>query len=162
VGAGNPGGLLFPCPRRRQRHAAADLLGEMQRYAGAGNSNSSGFTGGPVPGSGRENSSRLEASPYAPPSYPVNPRRQQQLAPYRLKCDKEPLNNKLGPPDFYPQTPNCPEETLTKEYVQSGYKETVDGIEEAREIVLSNISYFCKPDIVVKCKEVKLGQYLLN
>jgi hypothetical protein len=36
---------------------------------------------------------------------------------------------RLGPPDFYPQTPNCPEETLTKEYVQSGYKETVDGIE---------------------------------
>ena len=36
---------------------------------------------------------------------------------------------RLGPPDFYPQTPNCPEETLAKEYVQSGYKETVDGIE---------------------------------
>ncbi|XP_047089188.1 LOW QUALITY PROTEIN: mediator of RNA polymerase II transcription subunit 12-like [Lolium rigidum] len=124
----------------------------MQRYAGAGNSNSSGFSGGPV-SSGRESSSRLEASPYASPNYPVNPRRQPQLAPYRLKCDKEPLNNKLGPPDFYPQTPNCPEETLTKEYVQSGYKETVDGIEEAREIVLSNISYFCKPDIVAKCKE---------
>uniref|UniRef100_A0ACD5WFF2 Uncharacterized protein n=1 Tax=Avena sativa TaxID=4498 RepID=A0ACD5WFF2_AVESA len=124
----------------------------MQRYAGAGNSNSSGFTGGPA-SSGRDNSSRLEASPYTSANYPVNPRRQQQLAPYRLKCDKEPLNNKLGPPDFYPQTPNCPEETLTKEYVQSGYKETVDGIEEAREIVLSNISYFCKPDIVVKCKE---------
>lgn len=80
-------------------------------------------------------------------------RRQQQLAPYRLKCDKEPLNNKLGPPDFYPQTPNCPEETLTKEYVQSGYKETVEGIEEAREIVLSQISHFCKPDTVVRCKE---------
>ncbi|XP_039825153.1 mediator of RNA polymerase II transcription subunit 12-like isoform X3 [Panicum virgatum] len=80
-------------------------------------------------------------------------RRQQQLAPYKLKCDKEPLNNKLGPPDFYPQTPNCPEETLTKEYAQAGYKETVEGIEEAREIVLSQLPHFCKPDVVVKCKE---------
>lgn len=124
----------------------------MQRYAGAGNSNSSGFSGGPASAGSRE-SSRLDVSPYAPPNYPLNPRRQQQLAPYRLKCDREPLNNKLGPPDFYPQTPNCPEETLTKEYVQSGYKETVEGIEEAREIVLSHISYFCKPDIVGKCKE---------
>lgn len=36
---------------------------------------------------------------------------------------------RLGPPDFHPQTPNCPEETLTREYVQSGYKETVEGLE---------------------------------
>jgi hypothetical protein len=36
---------------------------------------------------------------------------------------------RLGPPDFYPQAPNCPEETLIKEYVQTGYKETVEGIE---------------------------------
>lgn len=36
---------------------------------------------------------------------------------------------RLGPPDFHPQTPNCPEETLTKEYVQSGYRETVEGLE---------------------------------
>lgn len=35
----------------------------------------------------------------------------------------------LGPPDFYPQTPNCPEETLTKEYLQGGYREIVEGIE---------------------------------
>uniref|UniRef100_K4A4N6 Mediator complex subunit Med12 domain-containing protein n=1 Tax=Setaria italica TaxID=4555 RepID=K4A4N6_SETIT len=84
---------------------------------------------------------------------PLSFRRHQQLVPYKLKCDKEPLNNKLGPPDFYPQTPNCPEETLTKEYAQAGYKETVEGIEEAREIVLSQIPHFCKPDVVVKCKE---------
>jgi hypothetical protein len=43
--------------------------------------------------------------------------------------------------------------TLTKEYAQAGYKETVEGIEEAREIVLSQIPHFCKPDVVVKCKE---------
>lgn len=35
----------------------------------------------------------------------------------------------LGPADFHPQTPNCPEETLTREYVQNGYKETVEGLE---------------------------------
>lgn len=36
---------------------------------------------------------------------------------------------RLGPPDFYPQTPNCPEEALSKEVLQSGYRETVDGLE---------------------------------
>ncbi|XP_052162353.1 mediator of RNA polymerase II transcription subunit 12 [Oryza glaberrima] len=123
----------------------------MQRYAGAGNN--SGFSGGGGAGGGGRDSSRLDGSPYSANNYPLSSRRQQQLAPYKLKCDKEPLNNKLGPPDYYPQTPNCPEETLTKEYVQSGYKETVEGIEEAREIVLSQIPYFCKTDIVVKCKE---------
>ncbi|KAK3148637.1 hypothetical protein QOZ80_3BG0297530 [Eleusine coracana subsp. coracana] len=107
----------------------------MQRYGGA--NNTAAFS--------REN--------FSSASYPLNSRRQQQLAPYKLKCDKEPLNNKLGPPDFYPQAPNCPEETLTREYVQTGYKETVEGIEEAREIVLTQIPHFCKPDIVVKCKE---------
>ncbi|EEE51361.1 hypothetical protein OsJ_32377 [Oryza sativa Japonica Group] len=59
----------------------------------------------------------------------------------------------LGAPDFYPQTLSCAEETLTKEYVQSGYKDTVEGIEEAREIVLSQIPYLSKPDIATKCKE---------
>lgn len=44
--------------------------------------------------------------------------------PYILSCCF-----RLGPPDFYPQTTNCPEETLTREYLQSGYKETVEGIE---------------------------------
>ncbi|KAF0906429.1 hypothetical protein E2562_011427, partial [Oryza meyeriana var. granulata] len=122
----------------------------MQRYTGG--SNASGFSGSGA-GSGGRDSTRLEGSPYSATNYPLSSRRQQQLAPYKLKCDKEPLNNKLGPPDFYPQTPHCPEETLTKEYVQSGYKETVEGIEEAREIVLSQIPYFCKPDVVIKCKE---------
>ncbi|CAL5383002.1 unnamed protein product [Camellia sinensis] len=75
-----------------------------------------------------------------------------QPAPYKLKCDKEPLNSRLGPPDFHPQTPNCPEETLTREYVQSGYRETVEGLEEAREISLSQVQTFAKP-IILKCKE---------
>ncbi|KAG8073072.1 hypothetical protein GUJ93_ZPchr0006g41878 [Zizania palustris] len=122
----------------------------MQRYAGA--SNTAGFSGSGMAAGGRD-STRLEASPFSSANYTTTSRRQHQLAPYKLKCDREPLNNKLGPPDFYPQSPNCPEETLTKEYVQSGYKETVEGIEEAREIVLSQIPYFCKPDVVVKCKE---------
>ena len=46
-----------------------------------------------------------------------------------LRCDF----CRLGSPDFYPQTPNCPEETLTKEYAQAGYKETVEGIEVRME-----------------------------
>ena len=36
---------------------------------------------------------------------------------------------RLGPPDFHPQSQNCPEETLTRENVQQGYKETIDGLE---------------------------------
>ena len=37
-------------------------------------------------------------------------------------------NIRLGPPDFHPQTPTCPEETLTQEYDQHGYRETVVGL----------------------------------
>ncbi|KAL5078356.1 hypothetical protein RYX36_017340, partial [Vicia faba] len=40
-----------------------------------------------------------------------------------------PSNLRLGPPDFNPQTPNCSEETLTNEYLQSGYRDTVEGLE---------------------------------
>ncbi|GFZ06845.1 RNA polymerase II transcription mediator [Actinidia rufa] len=79
-------------------------------------------------------------------------RRLPQLTSYKLKCDKEPLNSRLGPPDFHPQTPNCPEETLTREYVQSGYRETVEGLEETREISLSQVQTFTKP-VILKCKE---------
>jgi len=131
----------------------------MQRYTAAAGNTAAFSSAAP----GARDTARLEGSPFSSSNYPVSSRRQQQLAPYKLKCDKEPLNNKLGPPDFYPQTPNCPEETLTKEYAQAGYKETVEGIEEAREIVLSQIPHFCKPDVVVKCKEVrKVCLYVLN
>ncbi|KAJ3681893.1 hypothetical protein LUZ60_014466 [Juncus effusus] len=119
----------------------------MHRYASA--------SGNAGPGSNNNTSrdnSRSDSS-FQASNYPVNSRRQNQIAPYRLKCEKDPLNTRLGPPDFYPQTPNCPEENLTKEYLQSGYKETVEGIEEAREIVLSQVGLFVKPEVVVKCKE---------
>ncbi|KAK3011248.1 hypothetical protein RJ639_010599, partial [Escallonia herrerae] len=75
-----------------------------------------------------------------------------QLTPYKLRSDKDPLNSRLGPPDFQPPTSTCPEETLTKEYVQSGYRETVEGLEEAREISLSQVQTFTKP-VILKCKE---------
>ncbi|XP_027928076.1 mediator of RNA polymerase II transcription subunit 12-like isoform X2 [Vigna unguiculata] len=78
--------------------------------------------------------------------------RQPLLAPYKLKCDKEPLNSRLGPPDFHPQTPNCPEETLTREYLQSGYRDTVEGLEESREISLTQVPNFNK-GVVLNCKE---------
>ncbi|MED6168091.1 Mediator of RNA polymerase II transcription subunit 12 [Stylosanthes scabra] len=74
------------------------------------------------------------------------------INPYELKCDKEPLNSRLGPPDYFLQTPNCAEETLTREYLQSGYRDTVEGLEEAREILLSQIQNFNKI-VVLNCKE---------
>ena len=43
---------------------------------------------------------------------------------------------RLGPPNFHPQTANCPEETLTREYVQSGYRETVEGIQVCFDLIL--------------------------
>ncbi|XWS77024.1 hypothetical protein CRYUN_Cryun01aG0228100 [Craigia yunnanensis] len=79
-------------------------------------------------------------------------RRQSQLAPYKLKCDKEPLNSRLGPPDFHPQSQNCPEETLTRENVQQGYKETIDGLEDSKEISLTQVQAFTKP-VVLKCRD---------
>ncbi|XP_059456094.1 uncharacterized protein LOC132186239 isoform X3 [Corylus avellana] len=75
-----------------------------------------------------------------------------QLTLYKLKCDKEPLNSRLGPPDFHPQTPNCHEETLTRDYVQSGYRETIKGIEETSEISLTQVQASTKP-FIIKCKE---------
>ncbi|KAG1362631.1 mediator of RNA polymerase II transcription subunit 12 [Cocos nucifera] len=102
----------------------------MQRFSaascGAGVSNSS------IGGASVRENARAESS-FSSSNSSLNPRRQPQLSPYKLKCDKEPLNCRLGQPDFYPQTPSCPEETLKKEYLQSGYKETVEGIEGIRK-----------------------------
>lgn len=39
------------------------------------------------------------------------------------------FNLRLGAPDFVSQTPNCAEETLTREYLQTGYRDTVEGLE---------------------------------
>lgn len=121
----------------------------MQRYhvANCGNAVNNSTIGGP---SSRD-TARAE-SPSIGSNFSLNSRRQFQLSPYKLKCEKEPLNSRLGPPDYQPQTTDCPEETLTKEYVQSGYKETVEGLEEAREISLSQAQVFSKP-LVLKCKE---------
>ncbi|CAH2069143.1 unnamed protein product, partial [Thlaspi arvense] len=74
------------------------------------------------------------------------------LTPYKLKCEKDGLNSRLGPPDFHPPTSSSPEENLTKEYVQFGYKETVDGLKESEEIILTQVHTFTKP-VVLKCKE---------
>ncbi|XP_057533551.1 mediator of RNA polymerase II transcription subunit 12 isoform X1 [Amaranthus tricolor] len=101
--------------------------------------------------SSRDSSVRSDSSSLSS-NFSVNSRRVPPLAPYRLKCEKEPLNSRLGPPDFHPQNFNCLEETLTKEYVQSGYRETVEGLEEAKEISVTQINNFSKP-VVLKCKE---------
>ncbi|EPS73216.1 hypothetical protein M569_01540, partial [Genlisea aurea] len=121
----------------------------MQRFH-AGSCNSA-VKNSAHPGLQSRDTSRPEPSTL-PSSYSLNSRQSSQLAAYKLKCDKDQLNARLGPPDFHPQTPNCPEETLTKEYVQSGYKDTVEGFEETREIPLSQIQQFTKP-LIVKCKE---------
>ncbi|KAI4378004.1 hypothetical protein MLD38_015551 [Melastoma candidum] len=121
----------------------------MQRYHAA-NCNSA-VNNTVLGGASARDSARAE-SPALPSNYSVNSRRQYQLAPYRLKCEKDPLNSRLGPPDYHPHTLDCPEETLNREYVQSGYKETVEGLEEARESALSQIHTFTKP-VVLKCKE---------
>ncbi|CAM8987487.1 unnamed protein product [Rhodiola kirilowii] len=90
----------------------------MQRYHGpsvtsAVNNNSIGGT--PIRDTVSADSSSVSTN------FQLSSRRSSQITPYKLKCDNDPLNTRLGPPDYHPQNPNCPEETLTREYVQSGF-----------------------------------------
>ncbi|GLT79645.1 hypothetical protein SLA2020_511270 [Shorea laevis] len=121
----------------------------MQRYHAASCTSAvnNSATGG---GSARDNARARSSS--LPPNCSVNSRRQSQLTAYKLKCDKESLNSRLGLPDFHPQSQNCPEETLTRENVHHGYKETIDGIEDNKEISLTQIQAFTKP-VVLKCRD---------
>ncbi|OAE33233.1 hypothetical protein AXG93_3105s1410 [Marchantia polymorpha subsp. ruderalis] len=64
-------------------------------------------------------------------------RTNQQLVAYKLKCEREPLSVRLGPPDFYPPAPNCAEEVLNRDSCVNGYKEIIDGVEESNEAKLS-------------------------
>ncbi|CAL5397828.1 unnamed protein product [Camellia sinensis] len=121
----------------------------MQRYHNA--SCTSAVNNSAIGGPSARDTSRADLSSL-PANFSLNQRRPSQATPYKLRCDKEPLNSRLGPPDFLPQTPNCLEETLPREYVQSGYRETVEGLEEAREISLSQVQTLTKP-IILKCKE---------
>nr|XP_043629531.1 mediator of RNA polymerase II transcription subunit 12 [Erigeron canadensis]XP_043629532.1 mediator of RNA polymerase II transcription subunit 12 [Erigeron canadensis] len=120
----------------------------MQRYHAT--NCTSAVNSSAVGGSLGRDTSRAESSSL-PANYPIN-RRPSQPAPYKLRCEKDPLNSRLPPPDFHPPTTNCPEETLTKDYVLAGYRETVEGLEESREITLSQIQTFTKP-VILKCKE---------
>ncbi|XP_059651404.1 mediator of RNA polymerase II transcription subunit 12 [Cornus florida] len=121
----------------------------MQRYHST--SCTSAVNNSAIGGASARDTSRADSSSL-PSNFSLNQRRASQLTPYKLRCEKEPLNSRLGPPDFHPQSPNCPEETLTREYVQSGYRETVEGLEETREISLSQVQIFTKP-VIGKCKE---------
>ncbi|KAJ4952514.1 hypothetical protein NE237_029346 [Protea cynaroides] len=121
----------------------------MQRYSAT--SSGGGVSNSAVGGTSARDTARADSS-FPSSNLSLNTRRPSPPTPYKLKCDKEPLNCRLGPPDFYPPTPTCHEETLTREYVQSGYKETIEGLEEAREILLSQLGSFTKP-VVLKCKE---------
>ncbi|XP_057780532.1 mediator of RNA polymerase II transcription subunit 12 [Salvia miltiorrhiza] len=121
----------------------------MQRYHAG--SCTSAVNNSAISGIQSRDASRADPSTL-PPNFSLNSRRSAQPNQYKLRCDKESLNSRLGPPDYHPQTPNCPEETLTREYVQSGYRETVEGLEESREILLSQVQFFNNPTIA-KCKE---------
>ncbi|XVF80070.1 hypothetical protein PTKIN_Ptkin15bG0041200 [Pterospermum kingtungense] len=121
----------------------------MQRYHAA--SCTSAVNNSAIGGASSRDTTRADSSSL-PPNFSLNSRRQSQIAPYKLKCDKEPLNSRLGPPDFLPQSPNCPEETLTRENVQQGYKETIDGLEDSKEISLTQAQAFTKP-VVLKCRD---------
>ncbi|XVE73861.1 hypothetical protein DITRI_Ditri11bG0152300 [Diplodiscus trichospermus] len=121
----------------------------MQRYHATGCT--SAVNNSAIGGASARDISRTDSSSL-PSNFSLNSRRQSQLAPYKLKCDKEPLNSRLGPPDFHPQSQNCPEETLTRENVLHGYKETIDGLEDSKEISLTQVQAFTKP-VVLKCKD---------
>ncbi|XVF22542.1 hypothetical protein REPUB_Repub12eG0181100 [Reevesia pubescens] len=121
----------------------------MQRYHAA--SCTSAVNNSPIGGASARDTARADSSSLTP-NFSLNSRRQSQLAPYKLKCDKEPLNSRLGPPDFHPQSQNCPEETLTRENVQQGYMETIDGLEDSKEISLTQVPAFTKP-VVLKCRD---------
>ncbi|XLS53335.1 hypothetical protein HN51_014012 [Arachis hypogaea] len=54
---------------------------------------------------------------------------------------------------FTPQTPNCIKRTLAREYLLSGYKDTVESLEEVREIALAQVQSFNKIGIL-NCNEV--------
>ncbi|PQQ17288.1 mediator of RNA polymerase II transcription subunit 12 isoform X1 [Prunus yedoensis var. nudiflora] len=110
----------------------------MQRYHATGCT--SAVNNSAIGGTSGRDSVRADSAAL-PANLSLASRRTSQLNPYKLKCEKEPLNGRLGPPDFHPQTPNCPEETLTREYVQ-----------KSREISLSQAQVFSKP-LVFRCKE---------
>jgi hypothetical protein len=57
--------------------------------------------------------------------YPPNSYAQQNYEKYELKRpDKDPLNQSLGVPDFFPCTRYAPEELLTAQTIENGFKET--------------------------------------
>ncbi|KAK8565806.1 hypothetical protein V6N12_059358 [Hibiscus sabdariffa] len=120
----------------------------MQRYHAA---SCTSAVNNSIGGATARDTSRADSSSL-PSNFSLNSRRHSQIAPYKLKCDKEPLNSRLGPPDFHPQTQNCPEETLTRENVQQGYKDTIDGLEDSKEISLTQVQAFTKP-VVLKCRD---------
>ncbi|BFI43571.1 hypothetical protein MPTK2_Ug00450 [Marchantia polymorpha subsp. ruderalis] len=108
----------------------------MHRYSAAGSSsgvgNNSGSGGASRETRGSE-SSFTSSTTFSLPSRRTN----QQLVAYKLKCEREPLSIRLGPPDFYPPAPNCAEEILNRESCVNGYKEIIDGVEETNEAKLS-------------------------
>lgn len=123
----------------------------MHRYSAA--SCGSGVGSSTLGGGGARDTTRSDLS-YSSSNIALSSRRPVQLAPYKPKCDREFLNSRLGPPDFYPPAPNCPEESLSREAVQNGYKEAIDGIEETKETSLTlTTSVPWSPNLINRYKE---------
>jgi hypothetical protein len=78
------------------------------------------------PGRGWEESNNYNQDMHSHSSYyPPNSYAQQNYEKYELKRpDKDPLNQSLGVPDFFPCTRYAPEELLTAQTIENGFKET--------------------------------------
>ncbi|BBN20580.1 hypothetical protein Mp_Vg00710 [Marchantia polymorpha subsp. ruderalis] len=108
----------------------------MHRYSSAGSTSGLGNNSGA--GSSSREMRGSESSFSSSTSFSLSSRRtNQQLVAYKLKCEREPLSVRLGPPDFYPPAPNCAEEVLNRDSCVNGYKEIIDGVEESNEAKLS-------------------------
>eukprot|EP00899_Mesostigma_viride_P018732 jgi/Mesvir1/26860/Mv26595-RA.1 len=61
----------------------------------------------------------------------------QKLEIYRLTCSVEPIGPRLGPPELYTLKPGDPEDDMQVEHITQGYRERVEGLEEAAELSLT-------------------------
>ncbi|XP_024364387.1 mediator of RNA polymerase II transcription subunit 12 [Physcomitrium patens] len=118
----------------------------MHRYPAAAGGSSSGGPGGGGPPPARSSDPSFQNSS----NFTFASRRAVPLQPYKLRCEREPLSARLGPPDFYPPTPNCAEEILNRDTTVNGYKELIAGVEENRESSLSltdSDALWAKPNV---------------
>ncbi|XP_024382046.1 mediator of RNA polymerase II transcription subunit 12 isoform X2 [Physcomitrium patens] len=118
----------------------------MHRYPASAGGSSSGGPGGSGPPPARSSDPSFQNAS----NFTFTSRRAIPLQPYKLRCEREPLSARLGPPDFYPPTPNCAEEILNRDTTINGYKELIDGVEESKESVhtlTNNEALWARPNV---------------